>query len=98
MTEGAENWRLILQAAGALTAAGQTPFTRIAIYEWIWARYPRRDHDRPSLDPIFQGMIGNAPGGPLSAGGTPLRRTGRELYVLTAPPGTTFEDSGKAGR
>ncbi|WP_420867465.1 DUF7669 domain-containing protein [Actinomadura bangladeshensis] len=98
MTEGAENWRLILQAASALTAAGQTPFTRIAIYEWIWARYPRRDHDRPSLDPTFQGMISNAPGGPPSAGGTPLRRTGRGLYVLTDPPGTTLESSGEAGR
>jgi hypothetical protein len=32
---------------------------------------PRRDHDRPSLDPTFQGMIKNAPGGPPSACGTP---------------------------
>jgi hypothetical protein len=77
------NWRLILQAASTLTAAGQKPFTRITVYQWIWSRYPRKDHDRPSLDPTFQGMIQNAPGGPRSACGTPLRRIGRGLYVLT---------------
>jgi hypothetical protein len=27
MADGIENWRLILDAAKALTAAGQTPFT-----------------------------------------------------------------------
>jgi hypothetical protein len=54
VAEGTENWRLVLQAARALTTAGQTPFTRIAVYEWIWARYVRRDHDRPSLDPTFR--------------------------------------------
>ncbi|WP_424529021.1 DUF7669 domain-containing protein [Sphaerisporangium viridialbum] len=91
MAEGTENWRLILQAARALTTAGQTPFTRIAVYEWIWARYLHRDHDRPSLDPTFQGVISNAPGGPPSAGGTPLRRTGRGLYVLAGPPGSSSE-------
>jgi hypothetical protein len=52
---GTENWRLILEAAGALTAAGQSPFTRVSVYEWIWRRYPRSVHDRPSLDPVFQG-------------------------------------------
>lgn len=36
-----ENWRLIKDAAHALTAAGQTPFTRQSAYEWIWRRYPR---------------------------------------------------------
>ena len=54
MPEGTENWRLILQAARALTAAGQTPFTRISVYEWIWRRYPQGTHDRPSLDPTFR--------------------------------------------
>jgi hypothetical protein len=91
VAEGTENWRLILQAARALTTAGQTPFTRIAVYEWIWARYLRRDHDRPSLDPTFQGMISNAPGGPPSAGGTPLGRTGPGLYVVASPPGSSSE-------
>lgn len=33
MADGADNWRLILEAARALTAAGQTPFTRISVYE-----------------------------------------------------------------
>jgi hypothetical protein len=80
--DGTENWRLILEAARALTAAGQSPFTRVSVYEWIWRRYPRSVHDRPSLDPVFQGMVGNAPGGPASAAGTPLARVGRGEYVL----------------
>lgn len=81
MAEGTENWRLILEAARALTAAGQAPFTRISVYEWIWRRYPR-SHDRPSLDPTFQGMVGGATGGPKSRAGTPLLKTGRGRYVL----------------
>jgi hypothetical protein len=86
MTEGTENWRLILEAARALTAAGQTPFTRISVYEWIWRRYPRDAHDRPSLDPTFQGMVRKATGGPASAAGTPLVRVDRGLFVLAPPP------------
>jgi len=82
MAEGTENWRLILEAARALTAAGQSPFTRISVYEWIWRRYPRSAHDRPSLDPTFQGMVRNATGGPASAAGTPLLRVDRGLFVL----------------
>lgn len=82
MSVGTQNWRLILAAARALTAAGRSPFSRIALYQWIWSRHPRADHDRPTLDPTFQGMIENAPGGPPSAGGTPLRRVARGLYVL----------------
>jgi len=80
--DGTENWRLILEAARALTAAGQSPFTRISVYEWIWRRYPRSAHDRPSLDPVFQGMVRNAPGGPAGSAGTPLARVGRGEYVL----------------
>jgi hypothetical protein len=86
-TGGTENWRLILAAARALTAAGQTPFTRQQVYEWIWERHQRSDHERPSLDPTFQGMISNATGGPASAGGTPLQRIRRGLYVLAEPSG-----------
>jgi hypothetical protein len=81
-----ENWKLILAAAQALTAAGQAPFTRQSVYEWIWRRHPRAAHDRPSLDPTFQGMVSNATGGPRSAGGTPLLRTSRGFYVLAQPP------------
>jgi hypothetical protein len=89
LAEGTENWRLILEAARALTLAGQAPFTRQTVYQWIWKRHPRDDHDRPSLDPTFQGMISNAPGGPPSAVGTPLKRVSRGLYVLadTVPSG-----------
>jgi hypothetical protein len=82
MPENPQNWRLILQAARALTAAGQAPFTRISIYQWIWSRYPRNEHDRPSLDPTLQGMTKNAPGGPPSVGGTPLTRVDRGRYIL----------------
>jgi hypothetical protein len=80
-----ENWRLIKEAATALTNASQTPFTRQSVYEWIWRRYPRAEHDRPSLDPTFQGMIRNATGGPPSAGGQPLIRVERGLYILADP-------------
>jgi hypothetical protein len=83
-----ENWRLILDAAQALTAAGRTPFTRISIYEWIWERYPRTSHDRPSLDPTFQGMVRNATGGPKSQAGTPLIRVDRGQYVLASGIGS----------
>jgi hypothetical protein len=80
--DGTENWRLILEAARALTAAGLSPFTRVSVYEWIWRRYPRGVHDRPSLDPVFQGMVRNASGGPASFAGTPLARVGRGEYDL----------------
>lgn len=83
MQEGPANWRLILAAARALTAAGQTPFTRIGVYRWIWERNPRNEHERGTLDPIFQGMIRNAPtGAPSNRGGKPLLRVDRGLYVL----------------
>jgi hypothetical protein len=82
MPEKPPNWQLILQAARALTAAGQTPLTRISIHQWIWRRYPRAEHDRPSLDPTLQGMTKNAAGGPPSAGGTPLIRIDRGRYSL----------------
>ena len=82
MADGLPNWQLILQAARALTDAEQAPFTRQSVYEWIWRRYPRKDHDRPSLDPTFQGMIKNAPGGPPSACGTPITRVAPGCYKL----------------
>src|SRR5438067_823320 len=93
MVEGRENWRLILEATRSLTAAGRSPFGRIEVYEWIWERFPRADHDRGSLDPIFQGMIANAPGGPTGAGGTPLRRVNPGQYVLSAAAGTTAAEA-----
>lgn len=85
--ERPQNWWLIHAGASALTAAGQTPFTRIGVYEWVWERYPAREHGRPSLDPTFQGMVRNATGGPPSACGTPLIRVGRGLYVLADSEG-----------
>ncbi len=85
MAKTTENWRLILQAAQALTASGQAPFTRLSVYEWIWRRYPRSEHDRPSLDPVFQGMVSNATGGPASSAGSPLRRIDRGRCILASP-------------
>jgi hypothetical protein len=76
---------LILSAARALTSAGQTPFARIDVYRSIWERHPRSEHGRPALDPTFQGMVSNAPGGPPSAVGEPLLRVDRGLYVLADP-------------
>jgi hypothetical protein len=85
MAEDIQNWRLILQAARALTAATeQTPFTRISVYQRIWRRHSRAEHDRPSLDPTFQGMTSNATGGPPSACGKPLIRVDRGRYILAA--------------
>ena len=88
-----EYWRLILEAARALTAAEQSPFTRVGVYEWIWRRYPRSEHDRPSLDPVFQGMVRNAPGGSASSVGTPLARVGRGEYVLASAATASGDDS-----
>ena len=34
-----ENWRLILEAAPAVTAA--RPVHPQSVHEWIWRRYPR---------------------------------------------------------
>ena len=82
MTANTSNWQLILQAARQLTAAGQAPFTRISVYQWIWRRYPRAEHDRPSLDPTFQGMTRNSAGGPSSACGKPLLRVRHGHYIL----------------
>ena len=76
------NWSLILQAVRALSAAGQTPFSRQTVYQWIWRSHPRDTHDRNSLDPTFQGMVKNAHGGPPSACGTPFLRVGHGQYVL----------------
>lgn len=74
------NAELIRSAAQSLTARGVTPFSRIDVYKEIWKADP--DRQRGSLDPNFQGLITNAPGGPASALGTPLRRVERGLYVL----------------
>lgn len=82
MTWTPSNWQLVLQAARALTDAGQTPFTRLSAYQWIWRRYARQDHDRDTLGPVFQGMTKNAPGGPPSSCGTPFIRVGHPRYVL----------------
>ena len=87
VADGTENWRLMLEAARALTAGGQTPFTRIRVYEWIWRRYPQSRRDRPSLDPTFQGMVRGATGGPKSLAGMPLIKTSRGHYVLAETVG-----------
>jgi hypothetical protein len=79
------NWQLILAAACALTAAGNTPFSRIDVFEWIWERFPRSEHERGALDPTFQGMIDMATRAPRSPCGTPFRRVARGLHELIDP-------------
>lgn len=74
------NAELIQRAALLLTGEGHTPFSRIEVFRRIWQRYPERR--RPSLDPTFQGMIRNAPGGPQPELGAPLSRVDHGLYVL----------------
>ncbi len=74
------NPELLLDAARTLAARGLTPFSRIDVYRELWKTHP--DRGRGSLDPTFQGMISNAPGGPSSACGTPFRRVARGSYQL----------------
>ncbi len=83
-TSTATNWQLILGAARDLSARGQTSFTRVEVYRELWRGHP--DRQRGSLDPTFQGMIANAPGGPASSCGTPFRRVARGCYVLRSLP------------
>jgi hypothetical protein len=49
--EGTQNWRLILEAARALTAASQAPFSRLTLYQWIWARFPAGTTTAPASTP-----------------------------------------------
>ena len=74
------NARLIQDAALSLTRRGFLPFARIDVYRAIWRVHG--DRQRGSLDPTFQGMVVNAPGGPTSACGTPLRRVSPGRYVI----------------
>lgn len=60
-----------------------------------WRRYPRSEHGRPSLDPVFQGWVRNAPGGPSNSAGTPLAKVGRGEYVLAGA--ATAPEGGSAG-
>lgn len=76
-----ENWRLIIAATRDLTAHGRSPFSRIDVYRRLWRQHPERQ--RASLDPTFQGLVRNAPGGPASACGTPLRRVAPGQYELS---------------
>ena len=72
------NAELILGAARSLAVRNGGTFSRIDVYREIWKRHPERQ--RGSLDPTFQGLICNAPGGPASALGTPLRRVAPGRY------------------
>lgn len=73
-------WRKLLDAAEALTAKGAAPFTRAELIATVRAVDPSRQ--RPSLDPVIQGMTEDAPGGPPAACGIVFRRVARGEYVL----------------
>jgi hypothetical protein len=40
----------VLRFSPCAHGASHAPFSRITVYQCIWARYPRQDHDRSSLD------------------------------------------------
>jgi hypothetical protein len=59
----------------------RSPFSRIDGCQQIWRQRPERLH--ASLNPTFQLFVRNAPGGPVSAGRTPLHRNSRGINELT---------------
>jgi len=75
---------LVLEAAAALSAAGGGRFTRAALLAEVRRRDPSRRDE--SVGPVIQGITVNAPGGPTSPCGTPLRRVAHGVYELTEPP------------
>lgn len=77
-------WELVLEAAEALSATGDGRFTRAALLAEVRRRDPNRRDE--SVGPVIQGMTVNAPGGPTSPCGTPLRRVAHGVYELVDPP------------
>jgi hypothetical protein len=73
-------WEQILAAAGALERRGVRPWSLQELINEIQRTYPSRG--RGTISPTLQGMTVNAPGGPPSVCGTPIRRLGRSSYVL----------------
>ena len=73
-------WELVLDAAAALEARGCRPWSLQQLVDEVQRRDPQRG--RGTISPTLQGMTQNAPGGPASACGTPIRRVGRSAYVL----------------
>lgn len=91
VTSAVPAWSLLLAAAEALTARGNTPFSRDQLLSEVLRTHPDR---RPgSLGPVLQGLTANAPGGVPSPAGRPLERVGRGSYRLVGaltdspPPG-----------
>ena len=79
MTVGTQNWRLILAAARALTAAGQSPFPRIAVYQWIWWRHSQARSRSTNSRPYLPGHDREC------SRGTPERRWNSTLPRRTRP-------------
>ena len=65
-------WEILLEGARRLMDNGTTAFTRAQLIAHVQHKDPSRD--RPSIDPIIQGMTENATGGPPSACGIVFRR------------------------
>jgi hypothetical protein len=74
-------WELVLAAATDLERRGIRPWSLQQLVEEVQRRDPQRG--RGTISPTLQGMAANAPGGPASAAGTPVRRVGRSAYVLS---------------
>ena len=73
-------WEVVLQAAAALERRGIRLWSLRQLIEEIQNLDPQRG--RGTISPVLQGMTSNAPGGPGSACGTPIRRVGRSAYVI----------------
>jgi hypothetical protein len=65
-------WEQILSAAAALERRGVRPWSLQELIEEIQSTDPSRG--RGTISPTLQGMTVNAPGGPPSGCGTPIKR------------------------
>ena len=61
MSHASPNWRLLLECARRLTAAGRSPFTRRMLIDCVQRIDPARKEG--SLNPTIQGMTDNLKGG-----------------------------------
>src|SRR2546428_13705529 len=82
-------WEILLEGARRLMDNGTTAFTRAQLIAHVQHKDPSRD--RPSIDPIIQGMTENATGGPPSACGIVFRRVEVVLRANVSADGNVLE-------
>lgn len=73
-------WELVLDSASRLTRSGTVPFSLAELVTEVQQLDPWRE--RPSIQPVVQGMTINATGGPPSPCGKPLERVRHGYYRL----------------